>query len=121
MNRYSVILMLTIVARAQHFPPLDQDNPPKSRQVHGLSFCMTARKSIPLNSAMPLFTFEFDAPGATGYAYLDGKQIMTFKNAQHLKIYGEAGVGDHRFNLRLTKPTTNTKMSSNDDFKYCKR
>jgi hypothetical protein len=115
------LALIALTCGAQHFPPLDQDNPPKSRQVHRLSFCMTARKSIPLKSAEPLFTFEFEPPGATGYASIDGKQIMTFKNEQHLQIYGDVVMGDHRFNLRLTKPTANTKMSSNDDFKYCKR
>lgn len=112
--------LVAVVSTAQHFPPLDQDNPPKSRQVHGLGFCMTARKSIPLKSALPLFTFEFNPPGATGYASLDGKQIMTFKNEQHLRIYGEVAAGNHMFYLRLTKPTTNTQMSSHDDFKYCR-
>jgi len=63
---------------AQHFPPLDQDNPPKSRTISPVgaySFCMTAHRDIPGNSTQPLFTFNFAAPGASRVALIDGRQL----------------------------------------------
>jgi hypothetical protein len=74
---------------AQHFPPLDQDNPPKSRTISPVgayTFCMTAHRDIPANSTQPLFTFNFAAPGASGVALIDGKTVKTFQNEQHLLI-----------------------------------
>jgi hypothetical protein len=70
---------------------------------------MTARKSIPLNSAAPLFVCDFAAPGASGAVTIDGKIVKTFQNEQHLRIYA----------LRLEKPAAPTFMVGNDDFKYC--
>jgi hypothetical protein len=109
-------------AQAQHFPPLDQDNPPKSRTigaVGGYSFCMTAHRDIPANSTQPLFTFNFTAPGASGVALIDGKTVKTFQNEQRLLIRARVAEGDHRFVLHVDRPAENTFMSSNDDFKYC--
>ena len=82
---------------------------------------MNARKDIAPNSAQPLFTFDFAAPGASGVVLIDGKTIKSFENERHLLIYARVLAGDHRFNLRLNRPAANTLMSSNDDFKYCKR
>jgi hypothetical protein len=110
------------IVRAQHFPPLDVDNPPKSRTIKaqgGYSFCMTARRDIPANSTQPLFTFNFAAPGATGVASIDGKPVKTFENEQHLVIRATVSAGDHKFVLHVDKPAENTYMSSSDDFKYC--
>jgi len=117
------VLFVTAAATvpAQRFPPLDVDNPPKSKTVRGYSFCMTARKDIPLNSAQPLFTFDFAAPGASGVVLIDGKTATTFKDKQHLLVSAQVSRGDHRFILRLDEPATLTLMSSNDDFKYCPR
>lgn len=82
-------------------------------------FCMTAQKSIPLNSALPLFTYDFDEPGASGVVLIDGKTVQTLTDERHLRIYAKVTAGNHRFNLRLNKPATLTFMASNDDFKYC--
>ena len=121
--RIALILMIAAVAgtvHAQHFPPLDVDNPPKSRTISSIgaySFCMTAHRDIPVNST--LFTFNFVPPGASGAALIDGKIVAKFKNEQHLLIHGNVSAGDHRFVLSLDRPAENTFMSSNDDFKYC--
>ena len=107
---------------AQHFPPLDVDNPPKSRtisSVGGYSFCMTAHRDIAANSTQPLFTFNFTAPGASGVALIDGKAVTTFQNEKHLLIRARVSKGDHMFVLRVNKPAENTFMVSSDDFKYC--
>ena len=107
---------------AQHFPPLDIDNPPKSRtisSVGGYSFCMTAHRDIAANSTQPLFTFNFAAPGASGVALIDGKTVTTFQNEKHLVIRTRVSKGDHMFVLRVNKPAENTFMVSSDDFKYC--
>jgi hypothetical protein len=104
---------------AQHFPPLDRDNPPKSRVVLRDQYCMTARKSISSSSAAPLFTYDFAAPGASGKALIDGKTVMSFKDQQHLRVYAGVAPGDHQFRLILEKPASLTFMVSNDDFKYC--
>ena len=109
---------------AQHFPPLNRDNPPKSRTISPVgaySFCMTAHRDIPADSTQPLFTFNFAAPGASGVALIDGKTVKTFQNEQHLLIRALVSAGDHRFILRVNKPAENTFMSSSDDFKYCRR
>jgi hypothetical protein len=123
--RIACILIFVAVAgtvHAQHFPPLDVDNPPKSRTISavgGYSFCMTARRDIPANSPQPLFTFNFAAPGASGVALIDGKTVKTFQNEQHLLIRAGVSAGDHRFVLHVDKPAENTFMSSSEDFKYC--
>jgi hypothetical protein len=120
------LLCLALVAfgaQAQHFPPLDQDNPPKSRTINpvgGYTFCMTAHREIPANSTQPLFTFNFAPPGASGVALIDGKTVHAFHNEQHLLIRARVSAGDHRFVLHVDRPAENTFMSSNDDFKYCR-
>jgi hypothetical protein len=108
-----------LTVSAQHFPPLDRDNPPKSRTVLRDQYCMTARTSIPSNSAVPLFAYDFAAPGASGQALIDGKAVATFKDEQHLRIHVAVSPGNHQFRLILEKPATLTFMVSNDDFKYC--
>jgi hypothetical protein len=113
------IIAIALAIKAQHFPPLDRDNPPKSRTVLRDQYCMTARKSIPSNSAAPLFTYDFAAPGASGTALIDGKTVKTFNDQQHLRIYAPVSPGNHQFRLILDKPATLTFMVSNDDFKYC--
>jgi hypothetical protein len=85
----------------------------------GASFCMTAQRDIPNNSAQPLFTFNFAPPGASGVALIDGKIVKTFKNEQHLSIRADVFAGDHQFALHLDGPAENTSMSRNGDFKYC--
>jgi hypothetical protein len=112
---------MTFGIDAQHFPPLDRGNPPKSRTVLRDQYCMTARKSIPSNSAAPLFTYDFAAPGASGSALIDGKTVKTFKDRRRLKIYAAVLPGNHQFRLILDKPAILTFMVSNDDFKYCRR
>jgi hypothetical protein len=87
--------------------------------VGAYSFCMTAQRDIPNNSAQPLFTFNFAPPGASGVALIDGKIVKIFKNEQHLSIRADVFAGDHQFALHLDRPAENTSMSSNDDFKYC--
>ena len=107
---------------AQHFPPLNRDNPPKSRTISPVgaySFCMTAHRDIPADSTQPLFTFNFAAPGASGVALIDGKTVKTFQNEQHLLLRAGVSAGDHRFVLHVDKPAENTFMSSSEDFKYC--
>jgi hypothetical protein len=116
------LALVAFSAQAQHFPPLDQDNPPTSRTISPVgaySFCMTAHRDIPANSTQPLFTFNFTAPGASGVVLIDGKTVKTFQNEQHLLIRAGVHAGDHRFVLHLDKSAENTFMSSNDDFKYC--
>jgi hypothetical protein len=83
------------------------------------SFCMTAQRDIPNNSAQPLFTFHFAPPGASGVALLDGKTVKRFKNEQRLSIRAHVFAGDHQFVLHLERPVENTFVSSNDDFEYC--
>jgi hypothetical protein len=116
------LALVAFGAQAQHFPPLDRDNTAKSRTIGGgggYSFCMTAYRVIPANSAQPLFTFNFAARGASGVALIDGTPVKTFKNEQHLLIRARVSKGDHRFVLYLDKAAENTFMSSSDDFKYC--
>jgi hypothetical protein len=110
---------IAFTVSAQHFPPLDRDNPPKSRIVLRDQYCMTARKNIPSNSRAPLFIYDFVAPGASGTALIDGNTVKSFKNQQHLRIYASVLPGDHQFRLVLEKPASLTFMVSNDDFKYC--
>jgi hypothetical protein len=110
---------IALTLSAQHFPPLDRDNPAKSRPVLRDQYCMTARKSIPSNSPEPLFAYDFAAPGASGQALIDGKVVASFKNEQHLLIHAAVSSGNHQFRLVLDKPATLTFMNSNDDFKYC--
>jgi hypothetical protein len=114
-----IILVAGATASAQHFPPLDRDNPPKSRTVLRDQYCMTARKGIPSNSAVPLFAYDFAVPGASGTVLIDGKAVKTFKDQQHLRIYSAVSAGNHQFKLILDKPASLTFMVSNDDFKYC--
>jgi len=116
---FGVLTAVALVGSAQSFPPLDVDTPPQSRVLRGVSFCMTARKDIPQNSSLPLFTFNFAAPGASGTVLLDGKAIKTFKDERHLVVYENVLAGDHRFELRLDKAASNTAMSSHSEFKYC--
>src|SRR4051812_28186274 len=97
-------IAIALTVNAQHFPPLDRDNPPKSRTVLRDHYCMNARKSISSNSPVPLFTFDFAAPGASGTALVDGKTVKTFKDQQHLRIYAGVLPGDHQFRLILDKP-----------------
>ena len=113
------IIVIALSVSAQHFPPLDRDNPPKSRMVLRDQYCMTARTSIPSNSPVPLFTYDFAAPGASGTALIDGKAVKTFRNQQHLRIYADVSPGNHQFSLVLDTPDTLTFMVSNDAFKYC--
>jgi hypothetical protein len=116
------LALVAFGAHAQHFPPLDRDNAPKSRtisNVGGLNFCMTAHRDISANSTQPLFTFDFAAPGASGVALIDGKTVKTFRNEQHLHIHARVPAGDHMFVLHLDRSAENTFMSSSDDFKYC--
>jgi hypothetical protein len=80
---------------------------------------MTARKDIPINSSVPLFTFDFAPPGASGAVLIDGKAVKTFKDERHLAVYENVSAGNHTFQLRLDKPASNTSMSSHNDFKYC--
>ncbi|MEP6960758.1 MAG: hypothetical protein ABI995_01685 [Acidobacteriota bacterium] len=119
LSRLLPIVMFATLAAAQHFPPLDQDNPPNSRVVSTLRFCMAAKSNIKAKSGMPLFTFEFAEPGATGEVLIDGKQVMKFKGERHLKVVADVAAGQHRFDLKLDRPALNTLMSSHDDFKYC--
>ena len=118
--RCTLLFLSTVVTiSAQHFPPLDRDNPPKSRMVTREQYCMTAHKSLSSNSASPLFTYHFSTPGVSGIVSIDGKTVMTFKNQQHLRVYAAVSAGNHQFKLILDKPATLTFMVSNDDFKYC--
>jgi hypothetical protein len=112
-------LAVALTVSAQHFPPLDRDDPPKSRAVLSDQYCMTARKTIPSNSAVPLFTYDFAAPGASGKALIDGNSVATFKDEQHLRVRADVSPGNHQFRLILDKPASLTFMVSNDDFKYC--
>jgi hypothetical protein len=52
---------------------------------------------------------------------IDQKTVKLFKDATHLEVYAQIAAGDHRFDLNLDKPATNTSMSSRDDFKYCRQ
>jgi hypothetical protein len=116
------LALVAFGAQAQHFPPLDRDNTARSRTIGGgggYSFCMTAHRDITANSAQPLLTFNFAAPGASGVALIDGTPVKTFKNEQHLLIRARVSKGDHRFVLYMDKAAENTFMSSSDDFKYC--
>jgi hypothetical protein len=113
------LIAIVLTVSAQHFPPLDRDNPPKSRTVLRDQYCMTARKSILSNSTTPLFTYDFAAPGASGQALIDGKAVANFKDEQHLKVHASVAPGNHQFRLILDKPATLTFMDSSDDFKYC--
>lgn len=81
---------------------------------------MTAQKTIPLDATMPLFTFDFAPPGASGSVLIDKKTIQTFQNEQHLRIRAKVSAGQHFFNLFLDAPATNTFMISNEDFRYCR-
>jgi hypothetical protein len=123
MKRHAILigftLAIALTGSAQHFPPLDRDHPPASRIVKRDSYCMTARKSIPLDSATPLFTLDFAPPGASGNVLIDGKTVQSFRNAQHLRVRASVSAGDHRFDLILDKPAALTFMVSSDDFKYC--
>src|SRR4051794_33422261 len=108
---YGTLLNLTALARlAQHFPPLDRDDPPKSRIVQNEGYCMTARNFIALNSPEPLFTFDFAAPGATGSVFIDGKVVQSFQNQQHVRIHAQVSAGNHKFNLRLKDEAALTFM-----------
>ena len=82
---------------------------------------MVAHKAILLDATMPLFTFDFAPPGATGSVLIDQKTIQTFKNEQHLLIRAKVSAGQHVFSLKLDEPATNTFMISNGDFEYCRR
>ena len=113
-----ILALVALTSSAQHFPPLDQENPAKTRTVKDLSFCMTSRNSIPVNSSSPLFTFDFASPGASGVVLIDGKTATTFRDERHLEVHAAVSAGNHMFQLRLDKPATNTSMSSRDDFKY---
>jgi hypothetical protein len=113
------LFLVAVMSNAQHFPPLDQHNPPKSRTIKDLSFCMTARKSIPQDSSTPLFTFDF-VPDGSGSVVIDGKTVETFKNEPRLVVYEAVSAGKHTFELHMEKPTVNTFMVSHEDFKYCK-
>ena len=119
-NLAGSFIAVALTVTAQHFPPLDRDNPPKSRTVVRDQYCMTARKSIPSNSPAPLFSYDFAAPGASGSVLIDEKVVMTFKDAQHLRIHAAVSQGNHQFRLVLDKPAALTFMDSNDDFKYCR-
>jgi hypothetical protein len=81
---------------------------------------MVARSAVPLDSPMPLFTFDFAPPGASGSALIDKKTIQTFKNEQHLLIRAKISAGQHFFKLFLDAPATNTFMIDNEDFRYCR-
>jgi hypothetical protein len=81
---------------------------------------MVASEAIPLDAPMPLFTFDFAPPGASGSVLIDQKTIKTFKNEQHLLIRAKVSAGQHVFHLSLDKLATNTFMISNEDFKYCR-
>jgi hypothetical protein len=107
------------MGNAQHFPPLDVDNPPQSKMVRGFSMCMTAKKDIAISPSQPLFTFHFTNPGATGFVLIDGIPVKIFYNEQDLLIHSHVSAGDHRFRLFLVHAAATTFMSTNDDFKYC--
>ncbi len=123
MNLTRTILVLVaagLFSVAQHFPPLDRDNPPKSRTVHQLSFCMAASQGISAKTSIPLFTFDFESPGASGTATIDGKPVANFKNETKLRLFSDVPAGKHRFKLLLDRPSQNTLMLSHDNFKYCR-
>lgn len=90
-----------------------------SEEADAYSFCMTADRDIPNNSAQPLFTFNFVPPGASGAALIDGKIVQIFRSEQRLAIRANVFAGDHQFVLHLDRPAGNTFMFSNGDFKYC--
>jgi hypothetical protein len=104
---------------AQHFPPLDRDNPPKSRTVQNEGYCMMAGQDISIKSTDPLFSFDFASPGASGVIIIDGNAVQVFKEEQHVRVHAEVSAGKHMFNLKLIKPTALTFMTSNSHFKYC--
>jgi hypothetical protein len=112
-------IAVALTVAAQNFPPLDRDNPPKSRTVLRDQYCMTARKSIRSNSSTPLFTYDFAAPGASGSVLIDDKVVMTFRDEQHLRIHAAVSQGNHQFRLVLDRPAILTFMESDDEFKYC--
>lgn len=116
---FGALMAVALIGNAQSFPPLDVDNPPQSKVLRGVSFCMTARKDIPKDSSLPLFTFDFAPPGASGTVLIDGNAIKTFKDERHLVIYETVSAGNHMFVLHLDKAASNTAMSSHSDFKYC--
>ena len=123
MLRVQIACMAFVLAAplgtAQHFPPLDVDNPPNLKMVSGLSMCMTAKKDIANSPAQPLLTFHFTSPGATGVVLIDGIPLKIFHNEQDLVIHSHMPAGDHRFRLFLIHAAATTFISSNDDFKYC--
>jgi hypothetical protein len=83
------------------------------------SFCMTAQRDIPSNSARPLFVFNFARPGASGIALIDGRVVKIFRNEQRLSIRAHVIAGDHQFVLQLDRPAETTSMVSNN-FAYCR-
>ena len=113
------IFLLAGLTYAQHFPPLDRDNPPKSRTVQNEGYCMMAGQDISTNSADPLFSFDFASPGASGVIIIDGIAVQVFKQEQHVRVHADVSAGKHMFNLKLIKPTALTFMTSNSHFKYC--
>ncbi len=116
----AILAFVALTSSAQHFPPLDQDNRPKSRSIRRMQFCMIARKDIPVDAPTPLFTFDFAPPGASGSILIDGKTVKAFKDEQHLRIGAKVAAGQHTFNINLDRPATNTFMVSNPDFTYCR-
>ena len=125
MRRYAALIgglffVATLTCDAQHFPPLDRDNPPKSRTVQNEGYCMTARKEIPQNSAVPLFSFDFASPGASGVVLIDGDAVQVFNAEQRVRVHAKVLAGNHMFNLKLIKPAALTFMVSNEDFTYCR-
>jgi hypothetical protein len=94
--------------------------PEVEQSAPAYSFCITAKRDIPSDSAEPLFAFHFARPGASGAALIDGKVVKVFENEQRLSIRAHVSTGDHQFVLDLDRAAENTFMSINDDFESCR-
>lgn len=128
---------VTAVAHSRTFPTLFQD--PRSLQalvqadlalartpslseeapLDEFRLCVTARRDIPDNSALPLLTFNFASPGASGVALIDGSVVAAFRNEQRLLIRAPVRAGGHKFVMHLDRPTKSTFAFSSDDFARC--
>jgi hypothetical protein len=74
-----------------------------------------AKKDIAYNAGVYLFGFFFEAPGASGAAYIDGKKILTFENEPMVRVHSKISAGRHQVELRIEKPATLKEVAAADE------
>jgi hypothetical protein len=82
------------------------------KKIDGYELSVNVKKSISLPPDACVVCFQFEAPGASGVAYVDGKKVLEFNDRTTILILQSISPGKHKFEVRLNKTATLKEIAS---------